>query len=295
MAREGGPQSTSSGADRVLVALKLLANQRRPLRLEEFTRELGAAKSTTHRVLGTLCRSGLAEQGDDGRYSLSLEFLHLAFRFYDALDDRNVVQGTLQTLVELVGETAYYAKLDGAEVVYVAMATAPGYLHTATVVGARQPAYRTALGKALLACTLPDRSSVDQFVDKYGPLRATTPRSITSPYALDRDFSASRARGFAIDNEENEEGVVCIAFPIFLGPPSRPTGAISVAAIEMRTPLEKLLERAEEIRDVIERHLGYDVVSLLAREKVGTSDLGNGEDPNRLRARMPSPADPVVE
>jgi IclR family transcriptional regulator, acetate operon repressor len=276
MAREVGPQSDSSGADRVLFALRLLANQRRPMRLDEFTRELGAPKSTTHRVLRTLCRSGLAQQDEDGRYSLSLEFLRLAFRFYDGLDDRNVVQGTMQTLVDHVGETAYYGKLDGADVVYVGMATAPGYLHTATVVGARRPAHRTALGKALLAWTLLDRASVDQFVDKYGPLSAATRNSITSPYGLDHEFSLSRARGFAIDNEENEEGVVCIAFPVFLGPPSRPTGAISVAAIKMRTPLEELIERADEIRDVIERHLGQNVVSPLALPQVGPSNLSDG-------------------
>jgi DNA-binding IclR family transcriptional regulator len=260
MAQGGDPQPASSGADRVLVALKLLAEEKHPVRLEDFARELGAPKSTTHRVLSTLRRSGLVDQDEHGRYALSLEFLRLAFRFYDSLDERNVVQATLQTLVDLIGETAYYAKLDGGDVIYVAMATAPGYLHTATLVGARQPAHRTALGKALLAWAMPDRTAVERFVDRHGPLRASTPRSLTSSYALDREFSRCRADGFARDNEENEEGVVCIAFPIFLGPPPRPTGAISVAAIKMRTPLDELLGRAGEIRDVIERQLGSNVL-----------------------------------
>jgi IclR family transcriptional regulator, acetate operon repressor len=259
------PDSGQTGADRVLVALKLLADHPRAVRLEEFTRELGAPKSTTHRILVTLRRAGLVEQDEDDRYALSLEFLRLALRYYESLDERNIVQSTVQTLADRFGETAYYAKLDGSEVAYLSMVTAPpGYLHTATLVGARQPAHRTALGKALLAHTLRDRGAVDRFVDLYGPLRASTPKSITNAAALDRELGATRSRGYAIDDEENEAGVVCIAFPIFLGPPTRPTGAVSVAAIELRTSLGELVARAHEMREVIERRLGSGSVPTIA-------------------------------
>ncbi len=245
-----------SGADRVLAVLKLLAERPNGVRLDDLRRELGAPKSTAHRILGTLCRSGLASKSDDGRYSLSMEFLRLAFRHYESLDDRNLVQGVLEALVERFGETAYYARLSGPDVVYVGMRTAPGYLHTASVVGARCPAHRTSLGKAMLAYVLPDRTAVDGFVDEYGPLKASTPTSVTNAAALDRELMSTRARGWAIDNEENEIGVVCVGFPLFLGPTARPSGAVSVAAIKIRTPLEELIRRGDEIRGLIERHLG---------------------------------------
>jgi IclR family acetate operon transcriptional repressor len=245
-----------SGADRVLVVLKMLAERPNGVRLDDLRRDLGAPKSTAHRILGTLCRSGLASKDSDGRYSLSMEFLRLAFRHYESLDDRNVVQGVLEALVERFGETAYYARLDGSDVVYVGMRTAPGYLHTASVVGARCPAHRTSLGKAMLAYVLQDRAAVDGFVDAYGPLRASTSTSVTNAVALDRELVSTRTRGWAIDNEENELGVVCVGFPLFLGPTARPSGALSVAAIKMRTPLEELVARTDEIRELIERHLG---------------------------------------
>ena len=197
-----------------------------------------------------------------------MEFLRLAFRHYEALDDRNVVQSALESLADRFGETAYYARLDRSEVVYLAMVNAPGYLHTATLVGARQLAYRTALGKALLARTLPDRASVDRFVDLYGPLEANTANSVTNAAALDRDLRATRTRGYAIDDEENEAGVVCIAYPVFLGPQSAPSGAISVAAIKLRTPLSELVGRAEEMRVTIERCLGSAAVPQIG-EAVG--------------------------
>jgi IclR family transcriptional regulator, acetate operon repressor len=249
-----------TGADRVLRALRLLAGHPRGVRLEDFSRELGAPKSTTHRVLQTLSRAGFASQDEHGWYRLSLEFLGLAFGHYESLDDRQLVQGVLEALVERFGETAYYAKLDGVEVVYVAMVNAPGSLHTASVVGARLPAFRTALGKAMLAYSLTSRTAVDLFVEKYGPLKASTPNSLTNAAALDRELAATRSRGYALDNEENETGVNCIAFPIFLGSASRPTGAISVAAIKLRTPLSELSSHADEAREMIERQLGYGVV-----------------------------------
>jgi DNA-binding IclR family transcriptional regulator len=255
------PESANlTGADRVLRALRLLAAHPRGVRLEDFSRELGAPKSTTHRVLRTLSRAGFASQDEHGWYRLSLEFLGLAFGHYESLDDRRLVQAVLEALVERFSETAYYGKLDGVEVVYVAMVTAPGSLHTASVVGARLPAFRTALGKAMLAYSLTNRTAVDRFVEQYGPLRASTPNSLTNAAALDRDLAATRSRGYALDNEENETGVNCIAFPVFLGPASRPTGAISVAAIKLRTPLVELATHADEIGEMIERQLGYGAV-----------------------------------
>lgn len=249
-----------SGGDRVLGALKLLAECPRGLRLEDARKGLGSTKSTTHRVLSTLCRSGLVVRDDDSRYRLSTEFLRLAFAYYDGLDDRDIVSGALTALGDCFGETAYYARLDGPEVVYLAMVTAPGALHTASVVGARAPAYRTGLGKALLAHSLRDRPSVERFVAEYGPLRAATPNSLTNAASLDRELAATRARGWAVDDEENELGVVCVAFPIFLGPTRQPTGAISVAAIKVRTPLETLMTRADEVRELLERHIGAGVL-----------------------------------
>lgn len=245
-----------SGADRVLAALKLLAEHPRGMRLDELRRELATPKSTAHRILVTLRRADLVSQDDDGRYRLSMEFVRLAFRHYEALDDRSVVQGALDALVDHFTETAYYARLDGSEVVYVGMRHPPGHLHTASQVGARSPAHRTSLGKAMLAYTLRTREDVDRYVDAHGPLLPGTATSVTNAAELHRELAATRARGWAVDNEENEIGVVCVGFPLFLGPTARPSGAISVAAIKIRTPLDTLTSRTDEISQILERHLG---------------------------------------
>ena len=258
-----------SGADRVLAALKVLAERPKGVRLGELGVELGAPKSTTHRVLATLRRSDLAEQDAEGRYHLSPEFTRLAFRHYEALGDWNIVQGVLDALVRRFGETAYYAKLEGSRVVYQAMSRSQGQLHTASVVGDRADAWSTSLGKALLAGALPDRAAVERFVEEHGPLRAHTANTKTTAAALHEELAATRRRGYSIDNEENEAGVVCIGFPVYLRPAARPTGAISVAAIKIRTPLQTLLDRAHEARATVEQHLGSGAVA------------GLGQAPNR--------------
>lgn len=97
-------------------------------------------------------------------------------------------------------------------------------------------------------------------MELHGPLEAVTPNSLTNAAALHRELQMTRARGYAVDNEENEPGVVCIAYPVFLAPQSLPTGAISVAAIKHRMELEELTDGAPEMRDIIVRTLGSGAV-----------------------------------
>src|SRR5438132_3874300 len=173
-----------SGADRVLAVLKLLAERPKGIRVVELGVELEAPRSTTHRILATLRRAGVAEQDGDGRYHPAPEFTRLAFRHYEALGDRNIVQGVLEALVNRFGETAYYAKLERSHIVYLAMHGAQGHIRTASVVGDRGPAWSTSLGKALLCRTLTDRSAVDRFLNEFGPLEARTSNTLTNAAAL---------------------------------------------------------------------------------------------------------------
>lgn len=245
------------GVDRALATLRELASHPQGAALDDLAQRLGQPKSSVHRALAALRRAGFASQDDNRRYRLSLEFVELAFRYYESLEEQVFVQPALQTLAGRLGETAHYAVLDGADVVYVAK-VAPAHLgfQMAARIGGRQPAHSTALGKVLLAHTLRGDDDVESFVHRHGPLRERTPRTITTAAALERELSATRERGYALDDQENEPGINCIAFPIFIGSRDRPVGAISVSALAQRTPLERLAERAEEIRALIEERVG---------------------------------------
>jgi DNA-binding IclR family transcriptional regulator len=241
----------------MLAALTELARHPQGVTLDTLAQRLQTPKSSLHRSLAALRRFGLAQQDERRLYRLSLEFVGLAFDFYDALDETALIRPVLESLAAHLSETAHYAVLDGAEVVYAAkrMPVGRGF-QMASTVGGRSPAHSTALGKAMLAYALRDEASVRRYVREHGPLVKRTPRTVVAARPLARELTLTRERGYALDCEENEAGVNCIAFPIFIRSGGRPGGAISVSAAGPRKSVDTLVASADEIRAIIETHLG---------------------------------------
>jgi DNA-binding IclR family transcriptional regulator len=245
----------ASGSDRVLLALKTLAHHSEGASLDELRRELEAPKSSTHRALATLRRAGFAEQDERGRYRLGTEFVRIAFEYHERRDEVDLVRPVLLSLSGWFSETAHYAKLEGGEVVYLAKIEPAGQaIKLTSRIGGRNPAHSTGVGKALLAHTLADVEAVSAYVTRHGPLARRTERTLVAPHDLADDLALTRKRGFSLDREESEAGVNCIAFPLFLDSPTRPTGAISVSAL--RTDIDRLQSAATGIRTIIEERLG---------------------------------------
>jgi IclR family acetate operon transcriptional repressor len=249
--------SKLTGADRVLATLKALATFSNGASLDEVAHALDAPKSSIHRALATLRRADLATQDRRGRYQLGLEFVRLAYTYHEALDEPALVQPVLEDLAVRFGETAHYAKLMTPEIVYLGKVAPPGQrLQLTSVIGGRNPAHCTAAGKALLAQALPDAVAVERFVHETDPLEARTEHTHTTAVGLIEELARTRERGYALDTEESEPGIVCIAFPIFLGSATSPVGAISLTALRRRMPLESLVTAAAEISGCIRSHLG---------------------------------------
>jgi DNA-binding IclR family transcriptional regulator len=251
------PSSAGSGADRVLATLARLARHPRGVGLQELARELGLPKSTVHRALAALVRAGFAERSGRGRYRLGLEFVRLAFEFHEERDDARLVEPALGALAERFGETAHYAVLDGSEVVYLAKVVPRGQsVRMTSTVGGRNPAHCTGVGKALLAHTLADSAAVERLVAEHGPLAARTPHTLVSAPELAEELERTRTRGYALDREESEPGVVCLALPVFLDSRANPSGAISVSALAHRISIETLEAAVEEVRRIIHATVG---------------------------------------
>lgn len=262
--KDGQAAAGLTGVDRVLACLHLLSTEADGVGLDELAKALGSPKSSTHRALAALARAGFVVQDEDRRYRLSLDFVRLAFAHYERLDRPRLVQPVLTELAEMFGETSHYAELESAEVVYLGQARPRGERVQMTArIGGRNPAYCTGVGKALLAHALADAGAVERFLERHGPLAQRTPKSLTTAGALEQEFRATRERGYALDREESDPGITCIAFPICVGS-SRPSGAISISALANRTPLEALINTADEIRGVICRHLGDGAVPAAA-------------------------------
>jgi DNA-binding IclR family transcriptional regulator len=249
------PPSTDAvrlvGADRVLAVLKELAEHPDGVALDDLTRAMGSPKPTVHRALGALRRAGFADRDAHGHYRLGDEFLRIAFAHHEARPEHVRVGPALDALARRFGETAHYAVLDGREIVYRAKVDPPtGAVRLTSTIGGRNPAHTTGVGKLLLAHRLDTLKAVKAWVGR-SVLTRRTPRTLCSAEELHRELAATRERGYAVDDQENEIGVNCVAVPVH-GPSSAvPSGAVSVSALAYRTPLATLVDAVDEIRDIL--------------------------------------------
>ncbi|MET9762813.1 IclR family transcriptional regulator [Streptomyces sp. NPDC006372] len=239
------------GSGRVLAVLRELARHPGGVGLDELARVIGSPKPTVHRALGALRRAGLADQDERSRYVLGDEFLRMAFAHHEARPDHVRVRPVLEALAHRFGETAHYAVLDGREVVYRAKVDPPaGAVRLTSTIGGRNPAHTTAVGKLLLARRLTSPKDLERWIGECPPARRT-PRSLCTTAGLFRELAATRERDYAVDDQENEDGVTCLAVPVYLTSPTTPSGAASVSALAYRTPLSSLVAALDEIRELL--------------------------------------------
>ncbi|NUR92067.1 MAG: IclR family transcriptional regulator, partial [Nonomuraea sp.] len=223
-------QSPVGSVDRALLILQEIGKHGSGVTLDELATTLGLPKSTLHRLLGALKHRGFAAQPEpNGPYLLGTELLATAFRYYESMDLRTLVRPVLMRLRAEFDETVHMAMLDGAEVVYLDKVEVVRSITMTSVVGGRNAAHCTGVGKALLAWTYPTDEAIKAWAAGYGPLAVRTRHTITQPAKLAAHLARVRQRGYALDLEENEPGVRCVAAPIFLGR-TAPVAAVSVTA-----------------------------------------------------------------
>ncbi len=253
-----GETKGPSGAERVLAILNALGDFPNGVGLNDLARLLDAPRSSVHRALNVLRRAGLVDQDADGRYRLGYGLLKLAFTYYEASDEVTRLRPVLSALAEAYGETTHYAQLEGDEVVYLAkVQPATSRYQLRSVIGGRNPAYCTGVGKALLAYSLTTRKAVDDFfAESPEEFVRFTSHTIVSPAALHEELARVRSLGYAVDREEHEEGVNCLALPLFLTSRAVPRGAISITAVARRLPLSELEASVDKARALIEEQLG---------------------------------------
>jgi IclR family KDG regulon transcriptional repressor len=212
---------------RALEVLKTFSDAQPELSLAEISRRLNLNRSTTFRLLVTLQAHGYVEQARENRkYRLGVTCLELGSVFLNQSDIRKEALPILNSLRDDCRETVHLARLAGSEVVY--LEKLDGLLPIGIMgsrVGGRAPAYCTGLGKALLAY-MPE-IEISQLYAESG-LRRFTPNTITDLGELHSELACIRERGYAIDNEEHEPDVKCVAVPIW-SYRQKVMGAISVS------------------------------------------------------------------
>ncbi|WP_017627674.1 IclR family transcriptional regulator [Nocardiopsis chromatogenes] len=223
--------------------------------LTQLAEGVGVNKSSVLRLSAPLLEAGLlARDRDSGRFRLGPAALSLWQAYLDQMDLRSVASDHLRHLMRRTGHTCHLVLLDGHDVVYADKVENTTTVRMASRIGARMPAHRTAVGKAILAFAPPDlvRDVLEE------GLSPATPRTVTDPEVFVEELRRVRERGYAIDDRENEPEVRCVAAPVF-DHNRDPIAAISVSSLVSRLPAARV------------RQLGPQVAAVAARI---SADLG---------------------
>ena len=244
----GGVQSLERAFD----LLERMADAGGEVGLSELSASSGLPLPTIHRLMRTLVSCGYVRQQPNRRYALGPRLIRLG-------ESASRLLGTwarpyLAELVEATGETANMALLDGDEVVYVAQVPSRHSMRMFTEVGRRVLPHSTGVGKALLA-GFPD-AEVRALLARTG-MPAATEKTITDPDAFIAELEQIRAAGYAVDDNEQEIGVRCLAVPV----PDSPTAA----AISISGPAGRVTEAAQERIIPVLRDIARQLSGALAR------------------------------
>jgi IclR family acetate operon transcriptional repressor len=227
--RAGGVQSLERAFD----LLERMADAGGEVGLSELSAGSGLPLPTIHRLMRTLVACGYVRQQANRRYALGPRLIRLGESAARLLG--TWARPYLAELVEATGETANMALLDGDEVVYVAQVPSRHSMRMFTEVGRRVLPHSTGVGKALLASVPPEE--VRALLGRTG-MPAATDRTITDPDAFLAELDRIRALGYAVDDNEQEVGVRCLAVTV----PDSPTAA----AISISGPAGRVTEAATD-------------------------------------------------
>ncbi len=235
--------------DRALDALEALAAAGPGgLSLTEVGEGLSVSKSTAFSLLYTLTARGyVAESGDrrSRRYRLGMSLAKLGDAAEHQSPLMSLAMPVLQSVTDATGLTSRLVVPDGPYAVAVARVDAPGTVRFASYLGTREFPHCTSAGKALLAALAPDRAR--SLAAETG-LPARTPRTITDPDALARDLELTATRGFAIDDEEDCEGVFCVGSAVY-DRSGACVAAISGTGLKLNRPTWQIDELGMALRD----------------------------------------------
>lgn len=236
-------------ADRIFTILETLA-ENGSMRIIDLSEKLGLHKSTVHRLLASLISMGYVTHSEEGGvYSLTFKLVEMSAKILKNTDILTLIHPNMLELSERCEETVHFVQRVGNNVIYLDKTEAPSVkarsFRLSSQVGLTRPMYCSGVGKSILS-----KLSAEEVTDIWNAsdIVRKTDYTITSLDKLFKELEEVRKRGYALDNEENELGIRCIAVPIsdYLG---RPVYALSISSISSRMPDDRLPELAAMLQE----------------------------------------------
>ena len=255
------PSNLVQTLERASLILDILGQSPQGISIKDLSDRMHLPKGTTHRLVSSLSYFGYVRQDQNTKnYFLGFKLVELGNMLLGQLDLRKEAELFLRNLAQRTKETVHLVILDGNEIVYLdKLETEPhtGGLRMASRVGSRNPAHSCAVGKALMAY-LP-AEALARIVEEKG-LPKRTGNTITDYNQLKEHMTLVRKQGYAVDDEENERGIRCVAAPIF-NEAGKAVAAISVSGpafrVTKKSVQEKLKKEVMETALRISQRLGF--------------------------------------
>ena len=254
--------------DRTIAVLQTVADSDTDLAAAEIARHLRLHKSTVHRLLVVLEHYRLIKKGPEGTYRLGTRLIELGESAIARLRLSDHAQLFLRELANQTGEGAHVTILSGTEMLSIAHVEGRWSLQSLTRTGQRTQIHCTAAGKAVLAFL--SEEVCDELIAKLSLVRNTR-RTIVKPSALKLELMRVRETGYAVDDEEFEEGLRCVGAPVF-DHRGHVVASISTAAPVFRLRKDRLAEVARLVMVAaksLSEDLGYQDPADSKRETAG--------------------------
>ncbi|MDO5516104.1 MAG: IclR family transcriptional regulator [Clostridium sp.] len=242
--------------DRVFDILELLVLEGKGLGVTEIAKRLELSKSTVHRILNGIANRGYLEKSEDGIYSLGIQFVELASRRLNNVELVTEARPYLSELTSIVKQSSHLAILDESDAVYIDKVELVRNLRLYSQIGKRIPIYCSGLGKSLLLDK--DDSDILERFEKCRIDKLTKKTKIHSQDYL-QEIRQSRKNGYTVDDEEHDEGIRCIAAPVY-DYRGKIVAAISVAGpcdVIAKDKEENLSDLVKKYALLISKRLGY--------------------------------------
>jgi IclR family acetate operon transcriptional repressor len=240
--------SPMESVDKALLALEVLSKSAEGLSLGALAAALGLKKNSLHRTLSALRYRGfVVQEGSTGNYQLGPSLLRLADEFMSGSRLRQIFHPVLQSLAGDVNELCHLGILDGTDIIHMDKIEPEQSIRVWSSIGSRSPAVTTALGRAIIAFTFED---FDGFSRKFnGTIAQRTPHTHTDWREIWAEMHITRVRGYALENEEGQEGVSCVAIPILRS--GVPVLSVSVSAPSVRMSRARIGQLVASMREHI--------------------------------------------
>jgi len=254
---EGERLNTVNSILRVLEILECFTAIKTTWSLTDLADELKLPITTVHRQLKTLVSAGyIAQDSSHKTYTVGSKLILMSCQMLSKYDFRNIARPYLECLMQSAQETIHLCQLDGNEMFYVdKIESTTQSVNCNSRIGKKIPAHSAAAGKVLLS--MKGQAFIEKYCESLSDYPVFTENTITSPSVLKDELSKIKAQGYAIDNEEAELGLVCVAMPVYDANQCIAAVSISGPGFRMHDQIKNLIPLLKKQTEEISYMLGH--------------------------------------